>query len=61
MLDELGEAEAAVTVREAVNDVFASGARTADLWTEGKKRVSTREMGDLVLEQMARKHDGVPL
>jgi 3-isopropylmalate dehydrogenase len=54
LLDELGESQAAVAVREAVEQVFADGYRTGDLWREGYKKVGTSEMGDLVLEQIAR-------
>ncbi|HSS83392.1 MAG TPA: isocitrate/isopropylmalate family dehydrogenase, partial [Reyranella sp.] len=37
----------------AVAAALAKGARTADLAEAGKRPVSTREMGDMVLEQLA--------
>ena len=39
-------------IADAVIDVL-SRARTADILSEGKRRVGCREMGDLVLEQLA--------
>lgn len=52
LLDELGEAAAADAVRNAVEEAFATGARTADLYRVGYRKVSTREMGDLVCEHI---------
>jgi len=54
LLDDLGEGRAARVIRHAVNDVFDGGYRTGDLWREGLQRVTTSEMGDLVLERIAR-------
>lgn len=45
----LNQAEAADRIEAAVKDVLAAGYRTADIWSEGTKRVSTREMGDAVV------------
>ena len=50
LLDDLGESAAAADVRKGVDGALVSGARTADLWREGLRRVSTTEMGDLVLQ-----------
>ncbi len=33
----------------AVRAVLAAGYRTADIWSEGTQKVSTREMGDAVV------------
>jgi len=54
LLDDLGEGRAARVIRHAVNDVFDGGYRTGDLWREGLQRVTTSEMGDLVLERIVR-------
>ncbi|MEO0003944.1 MAG: hypothetical protein RLZZ22_1636 [Pseudomonadota bacterium] len=45
----LNQPEAADRIEAAVKDVLAAGYRTADIWSEGTKRVSTREMGDAVV------------
>ena len=45
----LNQAEAADRIEAAVKDVLAAGYRTPDIWSEGTKRVSTREMGDAVV------------
>ncbi len=45
----LNQAEAADRIEAAVKDVLAAGYRTADIWSEGTQRVSTREMGDAVV------------
>jgi len=44
----LGRAEQAERIETAVKQVLASGLRTADIWSEGSKRVGTKEMGDAV-------------
>jgi 3-isopropylmalate dehydrogenase len=46
----MGEAEA---VEKAVNAVLESGYRTYDIMDEGKTRVGTREMGDLIAGRVA--------
>lgn len=53
LLDELGEAEAAQAVRRGVDDVLASGLRTADLQHTGDRPVSTAEMGEAVAQEVA--------
>jgi 3-isopropylmalate dehydrogenase len=45
----LNQAEAADRIESAVRSVLSAGLRTADIWSEGTKKVSTREMGDAVL------------
>ena len=45
----LAQPDAATRVELAVSKVLKSGLRTADIHTEGKRRVSTKEMGDAVL------------
>jgi 3-isopropylmalate dehydrogenase len=45
----LQQPEAADRIESAVKAVLASGLRTADIWSEGTTRVSTREMGDAVV------------
>jgi 3-isopropylmalate dehydrogenase len=45
----LRQPDAAVRVERAVGKVLKDGLRTADIYTEGKRRVSTRDMGDAVL------------
>ena len=45
----LNQPEAAERVDAAVQNVLASGLRTADIWSEGTQRVGTRAMGDAVL------------
>ena len=45
----LNQPEAAARIESAVQGVLAQGLRTADIWSEGTKKVSTREMGDAVV------------
>ena len=45
----LGEAALADRIDAAVNKVLDDGLRTADIFTEGLKKVSTREMGEAVI------------
>ena len=45
----LGQPAAADRIENAVSAVLRSGLRTADIQTEGTRRVGTREMGDAVL------------
>ncbi|MBV9191454.1 MAG: 3-isopropylmalate dehydrogenase, partial [Betaproteobacteria bacterium] len=40
--------DAATHVEKAVSKVLKDGLRTADIYTEGKRKVSTKEMGDAV-------------
>ncbi|MFM2262184.1 MAG: hypothetical protein RI959_860, partial [Pseudomonadota bacterium] len=50
----LNQAEAADRIESAVKDVLASGLRTADIWSEGTQKVSTREMGDAVVSAITK-------
>ncbi len=45
----LRQPDAATRVEKAVSKVLKSGLRTADIHTEGTRKVGTREMGDAVL------------
>ncbi|MDF2464056.1 MAG: leuB [Ramlibacter sp.] len=45
----LDQPEAADRIESAVKDVLASGLRTVDIFSEGTKKVGTREMGDAVV------------
>jgi len=45
----LGLTEAAEAINQAVSSVIGQGFRTGDIYTEGTKRVGTREMGDAIL------------
>ncbi len=45
----LDQAESADRIERAVQAVLTAGLRTADIWSEGTVRVSTREMGDAVV------------
>ncbi len=46
----LDQAAAADRIDAAVQHVLASGLRTADIWSEGTRKVGTREMGDAVVD-----------
>ena len=45
----LNQPQAADRVEAAVRSVLAAGMRTADIWSEGTRKLSTREMGDAVV------------
>jgi 3-isopropylmalate dehydrogenase len=45
----LAQPEAADRIESAVRHVLAAGLRTGDIWSEGTRRVGTREMGDAVV------------
>jgi 3-isopropylmalate dehydrogenase len=45
----LNQPEAADRIESAVQHVLARGLRTADIWSEGTKKVGTVEMGDAVV------------
>lgn len=45
----LNQPQAADRIESAVGSVLASGLRTADIWSEGTTKLSTREMGDAVV------------
>jgi 3-isopropylmalate dehydrogenase len=48
----LGEPAAAERIERAVKKALADGYRTADIYTEGARRVGTEEMGRAVLERL---------
>ena len=45
----LQQAEAADRIEQAVQAVLSAGLRTGDIWSEGTRKVGTREMGDAVV------------
>jgi 3-isopropylmalate dehydrogenase len=45
----LNQPAAADRIESAVQAVLAAGLRTADIWSEGARKVGTREMGDAVV------------
>ncbi|MEO7244571.1 MAG: 3-isopropylmalate dehydrogenase [Rubrivivax sp.] len=47
--------EAADRIERAVQNVLAAGLRTGDIWSEGTRRVGTREMGDAVVAALSGK------
>jgi 3-isopropylmalate dehydrogenase len=51
----LNQPEAADRIESAVQSVLAQGLRTGDIWSEGTKRVGTREMGDAVVAAITKK------
>jgi 3-isopropylmalate dehydrogenase len=51
----LHQPEAATRIEAAVQQVLASGLRTADIWSEGTRKVGTSEMGDAVVAALAGK------
>jgi len=51
----LNQPDAAGRVEAAVQQVLASGLRTADIWSVGTQRVGTRAMGDAVLAAITTK------
>jgi len=44
----LGEPQLAERIEQAVSKVLDQGLRTGDIWTEGTRKVGTKEMGDAV-------------
>ncbi|MBQ1764335.1 MAG: 3-isopropylmalate dehydrogenase, partial [Aquincola sp.] len=46
----LNQPQAADRIESAVSAVLSAGLRTPDIWSEGTKKVGTREMGDAVVE-----------
>ena len=48
----LNQGEAAHRIESAVKNVLAQGLRTADIYSEKTKRVSTQEMGDAVVKAL---------
>jgi 3-isopropylmalate dehydrogenase len=51
----LAQPAAAERVESAVKAVLEAGLRTADIWSEGTKKVGTREMGDAVVAALTGK------
>ena len=51
----LNQPEAADRIESAVQAVLAAGLRTGDIWSEGTRRVGTRDMGDAVLAALTGK------
>ena len=49
----LNQPEAADRIESAVQNVLASGLRTADIWSEGTTKVGTRAMGDAVVAALS--------
>ena len=49
----LDQPEAAGRIEAAVRAVLAQGLRTADIWSEGTRKVGTREMGAAVVAALA--------
>jgi 3-isopropylmalate dehydrogenase len=49
----LNQPQAADRIESAVKDVLASGLRTADIHSEGTRKVGTREMGDAVVAALS--------
>jgi 3-isopropylmalate dehydrogenase len=49
------EAEAEA-IEKAVSGVLEAGYRTYDIMEEGKTKVGTREMGDLIASEVSRGH-----
>jgi 3-isopropylmalate dehydrogenase len=45
----LNQPEAADRIESAVKSVLSAGLRTADIWSEGTRKVGTVEMGDAVV------------
>ena len=45
----LNQPQAADRIESAVKAVLAAGLRTGDIWSEGTRKVGTREMGDAVV------------
>jgi 3-isopropylmalate dehydrogenase len=54
----LNQAESAERIEKAVKSVLASGLRTADIWSEGTQKVSTREMGEAVVKALTKTTKG---
>jgi 3-isopropylmalate dehydrogenase len=49
----LNQEAAAQRIEAAVKKVLEQGLRTADIYSEGTTKVSTKEMGDAVLKALA--------
>ncbi|MES3014307.1 MAG: 3-isopropylmalate dehydrogenase [Pseudomonadota bacterium] len=51
----LAQPQAADRIESAVQAVLSAGLRTGDIWSEGTRKVGTREMGDAVVAALAGK------
>lgn len=51
----LDQTQAADRIESAVKHVLATGLRTPDIWSQGTKKVGTREMGDAVVAAITTK------
>ena len=51
----LNQPQAADRIESGVKAVLASGLRTADIWSEGTRKVGTREMGEAVVASITKK------
>ncbi|MCD6077608.1 MAG: leuB, partial [Ramlibacter sp.] len=51
----LNQPQAADRIESAVKDVLSQGLRTADIFSEGTRKVGTREMGDAVVAAITKK------
>jgi 3-isopropylmalate dehydrogenase len=49
----LSQPEGADRIESAVKAVLAAGYRTGDIWSEGTRKVGTREMGDAVVAALS--------
>jgi len=50
----LNQPEAADRIESAVSAVLSEGLRTPDIWSEGTRKVGTREMGDAVVVALSK-------
>jgi len=50
----LNQAQAADRIETAVQAVLAQGLRTVDIWSEGTQKVSTRQMGEAVVQAITK-------
>ncbi|MEO7055841.1 MAG: 3-isopropylmalate dehydrogenase [Caldimonas sp.] len=51
----LAQPQSAVRIEQAVQAVLGSGLRTADIWSDGMRKVGTRAMGDAVVAALGGK------
>ncbi|MEF7613269.1 3-isopropylmalate dehydrogenase [Aquincola sp. MAHUQ-54] len=55
----LNQPQAADRIESAVGAVLSAGLRTPDIWSEGTQKVGTREMGDAVVNAIAKTTKGI--
>ncbi|MBT2324327.1 3-isopropylmalate dehydrogenase [Variovorax paradoxus] len=53
----LDQLDAAERIEQAVKTVLSAGLRTPDIWSEGTRKVGTREMGDAIVSALAGKFE----